>query len=132
MSKRIFYISMIAIWTTVIVWCMISLCFNGLPCFTCPLKFFTGVPCPFCGLTRSCLLLFHGDVWIALQTNPLISLLLIILLFPFALYDVFTGRNHLYSFFIHLQAMGVIGIFKTITLVSVIGVWILSCFIKRV
>ena len=126
MSKRSFYISMTAICVTVIAWCIIAFCFNGLPCFTCPLKYFTGMPCPFCGLTRSCLLLFHGDVWMALQTNPLISLLPIILLFPLALHDVCTGRNHLHSFFIHIRAMGVIGIIKVITLFSVIGVWILN------
>src|SRR3972149_2262823 len=37
----------------------------------CPLLTYTGIPCPFCGLTRSLLCLLHGDVAQAFWYHPL-------------------------------------------------------------
>lgn len=39
----------------------------GLPC---PLRTLTGVPCPFCGMTRSVTAVVHGDVARSLVLNP--------------------------------------------------------------
>jgi hypothetical protein len=36
----------------------------------CPLRRLTGVPCPFCGMTRSVTALVHGDVGASLVWNP--------------------------------------------------------------
>lgn len=36
----------------------------------CPLRTFTGIPCPFCGMTRGVLALVHGDVSAAFAFNP--------------------------------------------------------------
>jgi hypothetical protein len=39
----------------------------GLPC---PLRTLTGVPCPFCGMTRSVTAAVHGDLAHSLVLNP--------------------------------------------------------------
>ncbi len=39
----------------------------GLPC---PLRSLTGVPCPFCGMTRGVTAVVHGDVAHAALLNP--------------------------------------------------------------
>jgi hypothetical protein len=36
----------------------------------CPLRTLTGIPCPFCGMTRGVIALLHGDVSAALSFNP--------------------------------------------------------------
>ena len=36
----------------------------------CPLRTITGIPCPFCGMTRGVTSLVHGDVAHALLMNP--------------------------------------------------------------
>ena len=42
----------------------------GDPGIACPLRTLTGVPCPFCGMTRGITDLAHGDVAGALLLNP--------------------------------------------------------------
>lgn len=46
---------------------------------TCPIKFVTGVSCPGCGMTRSCLSLLGGNPARAFYYHPLVWLLPIIL-----------------------------------------------------
>ena len=36
----------------------------------CPLRAATGVPCPFCGLTRACIAGVHGHITQSLSYNP--------------------------------------------------------------
>jgi hypothetical protein len=36
----------------------------------CPLRAITGVPCPFCGMTRGVVDVVHGDVFGALSLSP--------------------------------------------------------------
>lgn len=40
------------------------------PPLVCPLRATTGVPCPFCGLTRACIAGVHGHITKSLSYNP--------------------------------------------------------------
>ncbi len=45
--------------------------FASLPSVVlCPLRRLTGVPCPFCGMTRSVVAVGHGDLGASLALNP--------------------------------------------------------------
>lgn len=44
----------------------------------CPLRALTGVPCPFCGMTRGTIALVHGDVLGALALNPGVLLAVVV------------------------------------------------------
>lgn len=66
-----------AILVPVMGWMVLAQYYNGhLPCFVCPMKYWANAPCPFCGLTRSCCLLLHGNMKEAILLNPLIILVL--------------------------------------------------------
>jgi hypothetical protein len=41
------------------------------PPFVCPLRTMTGIPCPFCGMTRAVVAAVHGDIFGSLRYNPL-------------------------------------------------------------
>jgi Protein of unknown function (DUF2752) len=40
------------------------------PPFVCPLRTVTGIPCPFCGMTRAVVAAVHGDIVASLRYNP--------------------------------------------------------------
>ena len=40
------------------------------PPLACPLRSATGIPCPFCGMTRAVVAAVHGDVVTSLRFNP--------------------------------------------------------------
>jgi hypothetical protein len=40
------------------------------PPFACPLRALTGIPCPFCGMTRACVAAVHGHLATSLAFNP--------------------------------------------------------------
>jgi hypothetical protein len=40
------------------------------PPLACPLKSLTGIPCPFCGMTRGVVAAVHGDLIGSLRYNP--------------------------------------------------------------
>jgi hypothetical protein len=40
------------------------------PPLVCPLRATTGIPCPFCGMTRAVVAAVHGDVLGSLRFNP--------------------------------------------------------------
>jgi len=49
----------------------VVLSFLSLPdVVLCPLRRWTGIPCAFCGMTRSVVALVHGDVGSSLALNP--------------------------------------------------------------
>lgn len=48
--------------------------------FGCPLKFFFGLSCAGCGMTRAVVALFHGDFSLAWHFHPLVFLLPVLLL----------------------------------------------------
>lgn len=41
--------------------------------FPCPFRTFTSIPCPTCGGTRALLAAARGELWTALQLNPLVA-----------------------------------------------------------
>src|SRR5262245_48748093 len=41
------------------------------PPLACPLRTTTGIPCPFCGMTRAVVAAVHGDLVASLRFNPL-------------------------------------------------------------
>lgn len=57
----------------------------------CPFLTLTGIPCPGCGMTRSCLALVHGDLALAWSYHPF-SFLLVSIAAAFAF---FPGRLRL-------------------------------------
>jgi hypothetical protein len=63
----------------------------------CPFKWITGLDCPACGLTRSLVLLFHGQFQASIRMNlfgiPLATFFLFQI--PFQLYLAFTGQKNL-------------------------------------
>ena len=40
------------------------------PPLVCPLRAITGIPCPFCGMTRACVAAVHGHIGASLSFNP--------------------------------------------------------------
>ena len=40
------------------------------PPAACPLRNLTGIPCPFCGMTRACVAAVHGHLGASLAFNP--------------------------------------------------------------
>ena len=40
------------------------------PPLACPLRTLTGIPCPFCGMTRACVAAVHGHLGTSLSFNP--------------------------------------------------------------
>ena len=40
------------------------------PPLACPLRSLTGIPCPFCGMTRACVAAVHGHLGASLAFNP--------------------------------------------------------------
>jgi hypothetical protein len=40
------------------------------PPLACPLRSTTGIPCPFCGMTRACVAAVHGHLGESLRFNP--------------------------------------------------------------
>ena len=67
----------------------------------CPIKLTTGIPCPSCGSTRSVLNLLEGDIFSALQTNPIgLVIFTVLLVGPFwLLYDYFFKKDSLWIFY---------------------------------
>jgi hypothetical protein len=60
----------------------------------CPLRGFTGLPCPSCGLTRAFCALVRGDLWTAVSWNALcLPVALLLFVAPLvALYELAAGK----------------------------------------
>ena len=56
------------------------------PPLLCPLRTATGIPCPFCGMTRSVVAAVHGDIVASLRFNPggifILAFAIVVLLWP--------------------------------------------------
>lgn len=60
----------------------------------CPVRIFTGFPCPGCGLTRAALLLLKGDVVGSFQMHPMLLFIIVgIFLFLYEYYMQERGRG---------------------------------------
>ncbi|MFZ6012620.1 MAG: DUF2752 domain-containing protein [Bacteroidota bacterium] len=68
----------------------------------CMFKNISGLPCPSCGITRSVLLILHGDVAEAMLMNPLgfIAILLLILIPVWIVRDLIASSDSLASTFL--------------------------------
>ncbi len=67
-----------------------------LPTLRCPFLAITNFPCPLCGMTRSVLHAFHGDLWISLRLHPAGALfsLAIVLAVPVLMSDSLYRTAH--------------------------------------
>lgn len=65
----------------------------------CLIRSITSIPCPSCGSTRSALAIFSGDLYQALQLNPLGFIIVgILLIAPFWIFrDLISGSSSLWS-----------------------------------
>ncbi|MCB0973804.1 MAG: DUF2752 domain-containing protein [Actinobacteria bacterium] len=53
---------------------------SGIDAVLCPMRAITGVPCPFCGTTTAAASLLHADPIAALNANPLIVVVVVMIL----------------------------------------------------
>lgn len=66
-----------------ILFILLLLLFLLLAGYQCPLRFFLGIPCPFCGMTRAFLCVLEGDLAKSFYFHPLWPIVLgIIIIFP--------------------------------------------------
>ena len=66
-----------------ILFILLLLLFLLLAGYQCPLRFFLGIPCPFCGMTRAFLCVLEGDLAKSFFFHPLWPIVLgIIIFFP--------------------------------------------------
>jgi hypothetical protein len=101
-----------------------------LPWPVCWFRHSLGVPCPTCGATRSALALAHGNIGLALHTNPLMCLVYLGVLFfdLYALIVVVWRMNRLRLERIPLQVQRVL---RVIVVILVIGNWVyLLCYLR--
>lgn len=111
MLKRDLYQIRFAI-IPLIIYCMVMQIFFGT---VCPLKAFTGINCPGCGLTRATFYLVTGQLQASLQSNPTCILwLTTIILFVvdryirplkvkvFPILFIIVGLVTIFWYFIHL------------------------------
>jgi len=98
----------------------------GLP--PCPLHYFTGIPCPACGLTTSWAHLLRGDWALAWQTHPLgpLFFLLLAMASGLSLLEFFGLKNWLSQF---LNGKGStwtlagLGLFFGVWITRLLGIW---------
>ena len=111
MTKNKLYVLVTVLWTTGLLWIAANL-FSGTSTpvghlhFVCLFKYFTKLPCPSCGSTRSMVALLNGHIAEALLINPLgIVLFFIFIILPFwLLYDVISKGNSFQKFYDHAEA----------------------------
>ena len=102
----------------------------GLPWPRCLVRHSVGIPCPTCGATRSALALAHGNIGVALHTNPLMCLVyLAVLVFDLYAATVLvcrTKRLRLERIPVQVQR-----VLRVIAVSLVIGNWIyLLCYLR--
>ena len=73
MMKNLYqrYKEVIAIGVIIALYCAVI----GILGIGCPIKFFTGIPCMGCGMTRACIALLQFDFMKAWQYHPMVFLL---------------------------------------------------------
>jgi len=96
-----------------------------LPLPPCMLRTLTGIPCPFCGSTRSLLAWSHFEIIKALCFNPLTFLLVLVIAVWFLLWmsEVFLKRPWLVVFRQRFRSMAM----KVVVAILVLLNWIYLC-----
>jgi len=75
---------------------------NMLPC---GFKYFFGIDCPGCGLQRSIILLFNGNVWASIQMYPpLLPIIFVLALHFFNKSVKYNGQAYLFKLIVWLVA----------------------------
>lgn len=99
----------------------------GLP--PCTFKFYTGLPCPSCGMTSSFALLVRGDLWHALQANAVgagIALFGLVML-PWCMMSAWRARwlwfRRIEPIFIRLTILFVVAMFGRWGIVLLLAWW---------
>lgn len=129
MSDRTsFYVSILIAGTIISGWIILAICFEGhIPFFSCPLKYFFDIQCPFCKLTRACAWLFKGNIQSALQTTPLIAVLPFMAIFPLSIYDTYMNKSTVYSIYVKVISNKIINkIIRLVALITILSIWILN------
>lgn len=85
----------------------------------CPIKWFTGVPCPGCGMTRSCIAFLHLDFKSAFEYHALT-----ILAVPSFLY-IILGKRPLFKSYKNEK------VFYAILIIAMLGYYIIRLFIVK-
>ena len=62
---------LVALWAAYLLYAYGLGSYSPAISFVCPFRWMTELPCPLCGLTRSCSALLHGDLLVALKLNAL-------------------------------------------------------------
>ncbi len=71
-----------------------------IPFLVCPIKHFTGIPCPTCGMTRSFMAIAHGDLGQAFAFHlfgPILFLTFLIAIIHLSLELLVKRRIHIFS-----------------------------------
>ena len=98
-----------------ILFILLLLLFLLLAGYQCPLRFFLGIPCPFCGMTRAFLCVLEGDLAKSFYFHPLWPIVLgLLIMYPLCKFQLI----HLSDKWIDHGAF-------------VIGILFLLCFIIR-
>lgn len=127
MCRKEFYVYALAVYVAALGWIGISYHIEGAKLTLCPLLFFFGIPCPFCGLTHACHYLLEGYFADALATNPLVVLFPVVVLLPVLLADVCFHRSVAYSLFEKLWRIRSVRVILLLTLACVWAYKLLSC-----
>jgi hypothetical protein len=94
----------------------------------CLLKSTTGVPCPFCGTTRSVMSVLQGEWMNALHLNPLgILLMVFVMIVPlWMLVDYILKRETFYQTFTKVKLLLRPKWWLAILVIIIVGLWFLN------
>lgn len=91
----------------------------------CFIKNITGIPCPSCGVTRSILALFKGNILEAIWINPLglIVMIFLLMLPVWVTHDIFFEKDGMYRIFLRLEALLAKPVTRNLFIILVLVNW---------